>query len=205
MKVSGTVALGNFTPTSVTYRNEWSKAPQVTADFSVASTTIKVGSVFKITNESKGDNLTYLWSITPSSDVKFVNGSDNTSEHPSVVISTKGKYTVKLVATSGSVSDSMTKTDYITIDANSNINEVSTGMSWGPNPSYGRLTFIGDVNACPKTIQLYTVDGKLLKNSIVNSYDKSVDLSSIAEGMYYISWVDAARVRHRSKLFIANN
>ena len=205
MKVSGTIALGNFTPTSVTYRNEWSKAPQVTADFNVTNTTIKVGSVFKINNESKGDNLTYTWSITPSSDVKYVNGSDNTSEHPSVVISTKGQYTVTLVARSGSVSDTMTKTNYITIDANSSITEVSTVVSWGPNPSYGRLTFTGDVNACPKSIQLYTVDGKLLTNSVVNSYNQSVDLSSIAEGVYYISWVDARNIRHRSKLLIGNH
>lgn len=80
---------------------------QVTADFTVVGN--KKGCsplVVNFSNQSTGAT-NYIW--------RFGNGNQSSLQNPSVIYATPGKYTITLIATSGSFSDTMTKTDFIEI------------------------------------------------------------------------------------------
>lgn len=81
----------------------------VTAAFTVASNQICSGQAVQFNNASSGNNLTYTWT--------FEGGTPSTSTQPNpvVIYNSTGVFDVKLVATNGTVVDSIVKNDYINV------------------------------------------------------------------------------------------
>lgn len=81
---------------------------QVTAEFTASPTAGCGPLIVQFTNQSAGSGtLTYQWN--------FGNGNSSTSTNPSATYVNPGTYTVTLVATNGSQSDTEVKTGYITV------------------------------------------------------------------------------------------
>lgn len=81
------------------------------ANFTVPKQTVCVGEELQFTDASYNSVSGWTWNFpggTPSS---------STAQNPTVVYTTPGTYTVTLVATDGSTSDTETKTSYITVFA----------------------------------------------------------------------------------------
>lgn len=85
------------------------KAKEVTAAFNASASLVCNGQQVQFTNNSLGNNLTYLWT--------FEGGTPATStlQNPVVTYTTPGIFDVKLVASNGTVSDSITKFDFIEV------------------------------------------------------------------------------------------
>ncbi len=82
------------------------------ADFSADNTTPCIGATVNFTDMSSGVPTSWAWTFSPNT-VTYTGGTSATSQNPKVIFNAAGAYTVTLVATNGSGSNTMTKTAYI--------------------------------------------------------------------------------------------
>ncbi|MCD4735586.1 MAG: PKD domain-containing protein [Bacteroidales bacterium] len=81
------------------------------ADFTASSTLVPVGSSIDFTDLSYGNSISWNWTFEGG------NPSASNSQHPSGIhYSTTGTYSVSLTISDGTFSNTMTKTDYITVN-----------------------------------------------------------------------------------------
>ncbi|MEX0966631.1 MAG: immunoglobulin-like domain-containing protein [Bacteroidia bacterium] len=73
-----------------------------------------VGEIVQLTDTSSYCVSDWTWTITPST-FDFENGTDEHSVHPEISFNAPGQYTVKLMVSNASASDSLTKTNYIEV------------------------------------------------------------------------------------------
>jgi uncharacterized delta-60 repeat protein len=119
------------------------KAKEVTAGFNASASLVCTGQQVQFTNNSLGNNLTYLWT--------FEGGTPATSTlaNPVVIYNSTGFFDVKLVATNGTVSDSITKNNFIEV--------ISTPAA--------PATPAGAISACGGQTYQYTTSAVLYANS----------------------------------------
>ena len=163
--------VGTSTNTTVTVN------PVPTAAGSVAST---VGSVVTFTNTSTGAT-TYTWN--------FGDGSNSSTMAPVHSYATNGSYTVMLIASNGSCSDTTTFMIHMTVGIAEmqNVNDVSLY----PNPVNEQATMNFNLDeATEMFVNVYDVTGK----KVVNVYDGlmnagphilTIDVSSLEAGIYF--------------------
>ena len=84
------------------------------ADFEADNTSAGVGQIVSFTDLSANSPTSWNWSFTPST-VTYENSTTSTSQNPQVSFNNTGDYTVRLIATNAYGSDTMTKTDYISV------------------------------------------------------------------------------------------
>ncbi|UKN00146.1 T9SS type A sorting domain-containing protein [Paracrocinitomix mangrovi] len=80
------------------------------------TTTVEGGSV-NFTDLSTNYPTSWAWSVTPATGVTYINGTDASSQDPTIQFATAGTYTVTLTASNIYGSDDEIKTDYITVVA----------------------------------------------------------------------------------------
>lgn len=84
------------------------------ADFTTTTTTTAMATTMIFTDISSNSPLSWTWTFTPAT-VTFMGGTTATSQNPQVQFGSAGKYTVKLKCSNTAGSDSITKTDYMTV------------------------------------------------------------------------------------------
>lgn len=84
------------------------------ADFEVTNTTNCFGTQVTINDLSYFNPATWQWSFTPNT-VTYVNGTNQNSSEPDVQFNSLGTYSVSLIVTNSYGSDTLIKTNYITI------------------------------------------------------------------------------------------
>jgi PKD repeat protein len=82
------------------------------ADFVADNTTPCIGATVNFTDLSTNTPTSWAWSFSPTS-ITYTGGTTAASQNPKVQFSTAGPYTVTLVATNASGSNTMVKTAYI--------------------------------------------------------------------------------------------
>lgn len=88
------------------------------ANFVANVTTVATVGTVNFTDQTSGNPTSWAWTITPGTagtTWSYANGTSATSQNPVVVFNTVGVYTITLVATNSSGSDSEVKTNYITV------------------------------------------------------------------------------------------
>ncbi len=95
------------------------ESPLPVADFTANQTTACTQDTVKFTDYTTKNPNSWSWTITPSS-VSFVNGTNSNSQNPEVIFNASGTYTIKLVASNTAGSDTVIKTNYITVTNNCN-------------------------------------------------------------------------------------
>jgi PKD repeat protein len=83
------------------------------ADFTANTTTPPKNTTVQFTDLTTGGPTSWAWSFSRPTYVNFVNGTTSASQNPQVQFTDGGLYTVTLVATNGSGSNTKVKTDYI--------------------------------------------------------------------------------------------
>jgi PKD repeat protein/photosystem II stability/assembly factor-like uncharacterized protein len=83
-------------------------------DFSASTTTPCQGQFITLNDLSSNNPTSWQWSFTPNT-VSFASGSTASSQNPVVSFNASGNYSVKLVSTNSFGSDSITKTNYISV------------------------------------------------------------------------------------------
>lgn len=88
------------------------------ANFLGTPTTVNVGSNVNFTDLTSGVPNAWTWTISPGSagvEWQYVSATTSSSQHPVVQFNTPGLYTISLLASNGSGSDTETKVDYIQV------------------------------------------------------------------------------------------
>lgn len=186
LTVTGNEVFGNFTATSVQYRNEWSKVTPIVVDFESDRVSPKQGVVVSFTNKSEGEGLTYKWSLNPTTGFIFVNGTSETDENPVVVFQDTGWYDVSLTASDKNGSTTETKTNYIHVrDKNSSVSELDLhGLSVYPNPS-SDVIFVSLNSEDEVQASLISLQGKQVLHSTFVGY-VVIDVQTIPRGIYVL-------------------
>ncbi len=197
LMITGNEALGTFTPTSVVYRNEWSKETPIVVDFEADKTSSNSGQVISFTNKSTGDNLSYLWTIEPSTAI-FVNGTSNTDSDPKVVFQKDGEYSITLKATDDNGSAETTKVDYIIIGSVSISDLSNDNISIYPNPTSNLVHIETKSPNSTIDVSIYASNGeRILSQSGQQSIE--MDVTNIAQGVYILEVKEGDSV-YQSKL-----
>lgn len=139
--LSGNTQISEFT--NEKYSVVRIKMKEVSAAFSTTSTQICSGQQVQFTNNSSGNNLSFVWT--------FEGGTPATStlQNPSVTYNNAGVFDVKLVATNGAVVDSIIKNDFITVTTIPAIPAIPTG----------------NISMCGGQTSLYTTNAVVNANS----------------------------------------
>jgi len=82
------------------------------ADFDANNLSPGIGETVNFTDISTNNPTSWAWTFTPST-VTYIGGTNSGSQNPQVEFDAAGYYTVELIATNVSDSDTETKTDYI--------------------------------------------------------------------------------------------
>lgn len=85
-----------------------------TADFYASSTNACAGGSIVFTDASAPNPTTWQWSVIPST-VTFINSTSASSQNPEIKFNTVGDYTIKLIVTNANGSDTIIKTNYISV------------------------------------------------------------------------------------------
>ena len=192
LTVIGNEIGGQFVPTTIQYRNEWSK---ITPDFEATNVSPKVGDIITINNKTQGDGA-YTWEFTPNKGFQFVNGTSATSKNPVMVFQDTGIYTVKLTVKNDANTESEEKADYIRVrDRNASLEDAILDelmpFSIYPNPVENKLniTFRNGQDNNVAYIGILSMDGRLIQSSYIRntSLVHTVDVSHLAKGTYLVS------------------
>lgn len=99
------------------------------ANFASAQTNTCQGGALSFVDISTNSPTSWNWSFSPSS-VAYINGTSDTSQSPKVKFLATGNYTVTLIASNANGSDTMTKVNYITVNAATSIPNTETFESF---------------------------------------------------------------------------
>ncbi len=196
LTITGNEVLGRFTPTVVQYRNEWSKVTPIVVDFESDKVSPKQGTVVNFTNKSEGDDLSFVWTMSPNTGFVFVNGTSENEAHPKVVFQDTGWYTVTLKATDKNGSATETKEDFIHVrDRNSSIQEFATAQfDVYPNPAQSYVTVSPKSKTDVYEVEIFTCTGEKVsasafkKDSQINLPDESgIYIMHIYSGGHHVT------------------
>jgi PKD repeat protein len=105
----------NRSGTTMTYVSPFDLSPLPTARFSVNTTTPCLNQTAIFQDMTTKNPASWLWSISPAG-YSYVNGTNSTSQNPQVQFNAYGNYSVQLIATNTYGSDTLLKTNYISVN-----------------------------------------------------------------------------------------
>ncbi|WP_158605886.1 GEVED domain-containing protein [Taibaiella sp. KBW10] len=154
------------------------------AAFTVNATTGSTNTIFSFTDNSTNNPSARSWSFSPNN-VSYQAGGSATTTNPSVLFTTAGVYTVKLKVSNASGSDSMIKTDYITVSEPSALRDLSLAptMMSHPNPAKDYLNINPEFKG--SVISITDVQGRTLFSTPALQHT-SIDLRNIPAGLYFL-------------------
>jgi PKD repeat protein len=155
--------------------NDWNlNINKPTANFSESIS----GNTATFTNLSTSiaNTLNYSWN--------FGDGNTSSIANPSHTYTTSGTYTITLIASNCTFSNTITKT--IQIGALS-INENAVGnFKFYPNPTTNQITIKVDNQLLGSVYTIYDTIGKSVLNGKINSELHVIDLGNLSNGVYII-------------------
>ncbi len=169
----------------------------LSADFDADFTSGAIPLNVQFNNLSQGDYTAQKW--------YFGDGTTDTSLSPSHIYTSEGLYTVKLVISNNSGSDSITKTDYIdAIISGININNKEHNIEIYPNPiNKGKALTISHRGNAIKEINIFNILGKTIPFKTIISKDKTIiNMGDIAKGIYFITFVETNGNRAQRKFIV---
>ena len=130
----------------------------------------------------------------------FTGGSPNssTSQNPTILYNSPGIYSVSLTATNSAGSNTKTRTNYISVEDCSPVNDnLSSKISVYPNPTNGLINI--EIPENTATVKISDILGKVVKTEKLSSNQVSIDLSFLNSGMYFIE-IQLSETKYVSKL-----
>jgi PKD repeat protein len=152
------------------------------ADFMASDTTPLLTDIISLIDLSSNTPTTWTWRISPSS-YKWMNATDSNSKIPNVQFTATGKYTVTLIASNASGSNTMSKKDYINIQSSSIDNTEKAGFVIYPNPTDDVLHI---VITDPSIFELYNAYGLLVQSNELMVGINAIPVSELPTGAYIL-------------------
>jgi outer membrane protein assembly factor BamB len=154
------------------------------ADFLLDSNIFNVQDLVSFTDFSSNIPSTWLWTFeegTPPT---------STSQNPTVSYNQAGTYSVSLKVSNPFGSDSITKHCYITVQGsltNTNWNDSDKIIIY-PNPSSTFISFKNVSNIPKQSINIFSVDGRLVLKTTLKDNENYLDISFLNSGVYYVTF-----------------
>jgi PKD repeat protein len=108
--------VGSDEETKIDYIDVQVEGAVPTVIFSESDTVICVKDTILFTDHSTEDPISWLWKISPSNGIIFVNSTSKYSQNPEILFSKPGIYSVQLTASNISGSGDSLKQNYITVN-----------------------------------------------------------------------------------------
>lgn len=145
-------------------------------DFTASSTSTCANSPITFTSSIiAGTPTSWNWIVSPSTGVTYTGSTSATSQNPQIQFANAGTYTIKMIASDGTNSDTTLKTSYITINSLPTVVETLTNPTCGTN---GNIVYNASNGLSPYTLTF---------NSAVQP---SLTVSNLAAGSYSYSLSD---------------
>jgi PKD repeat protein len=138
----------------------------------------------------------WQWTIAPTT-FAFQNSTTAASKNIDVKFSAFGMYSVTLKVTNTTGTDQKTKTNYITVAANSNKALNKTFITLFPNPATDKITVRG-VESLSEVVAM-SASGAMTKLFVDGS---DVDVSNLSDGVYFITLTDVTGGVYQTKLIV---
>lgn len=196
ISLTATNTSGSDVETKTNYINVSNITGQAPAvDFTANNTTPKASSeTVNFIDYSTNNPTSWEWTFAPNT-VSFTGGTNMNSQYPQVIFNASGNYNVTLKATNGTGSNSLTKTAYIKVQLNSIKNNSATiPFTFYPSPASDRVS-VWTLNPV-KSLQLFSLDGKLIASSITGE----LSVASVPNGIYLVICKDIVGNTSRQKL-----
>lgn len=188
-QVSGNMAGNNFIPNQIRYRDLFIDSLNLevpVADFVADKTNCAVNDTVQLTNLTTPNDTFehWQWSITPNT-LNYLNGTNNTSNNPTVQFTAVGKYTVRLTASNHAGTNMRFKPQYITVSLNSGVEKADdNSLQLYPNPVTSQLVI--NNTAIGATLSIYDVTGQLVLTHVAEQTTTIFNTSNLNAGMYYL-------------------
>lgn len=154
------------------------------ADFTSSTILTDTKTTVNFTDISTNTPSTWLWTFTPAT-VTYMGGTSATSQNPQVQFGSIGKYTVKLKVTNSAGSDSITKTNLITVTPPTSINTYKAEqIEVFPNPAHEMLTIKSPGGQ--GTILILDMQGKTEWTGTLNNKEMKLDISGLPKGQHML-------------------
>jgi len=197
VQVSGAVLAGNFTPTTVEYRDTFKTFPPSpfapTAAFEADNLTPFTNDT--VTFTSNAFLATHAWTFTPNT-VTYVNGTNSASRTPEVLFDVSGLYDVSLNVSNVFGSDDTTIVEYIDVSFVSNTTNLAltNGLKVFPNPTSNLINLAYHLTQNEKVmISVFDLQGRELaillnQKQTVGEQNATFNLAdyNLSNGVYLI-------------------
>jgi PKD repeat protein len=157
------------------------------AKFMATKTTAYFTDTVTLVDQSDSVPNIWAWTITPTT-FTFVDGTSAVSQHPKVQFNATGFYTVTLIATNASGSDTATKVDYIAV-FNVGVKEAAENgiMNIWPNPSDGAVNISLPGNSVASSLEISDLMGRVVySKQAITATEVNLDLNSLEKGVYIV-------------------
>jgi PKD repeat protein len=169
----------NITSTTTT-------AKPVTAFTASTTTAAANNTVVTFMDQSTNTPTAWAWTFTPNT-VTYQNGTNAASQNPSVKFTANGNYSVKLLATNVAGSDSLTKSNYITVGT-TGINDTKANTeacNIYPNPTSDYVNISIPAQTKITTTTITNLEGKVLQ-TYNQLKENKIDVSGLPNGLYFL-------------------
>ncbi|MBI1307319.1 MAG: T9SS type A sorting domain-containing protein [Bacteroidetes bacterium] len=190
LEIAGNEIAGNFTPTEIRYRDNFRQigpSDPVVADFYAENPVVQTGEVIRLVNQSSSNSQIYSWTVLPSGNEIFVNGTSSSSADPRIVINKAGFYSVRLIASGGGASDTTVKTEYLSV-GQVGMEEIKSALiEIYPNPFNDQIAIQSKENSALKWV-ITDITGKEISGDFHNS--ERIKTGDWKPGMYILTIFD---------------
>jgi PKD repeat protein len=129
----------NRTGTTLTYVSPFNLSPAPAAFFAANSTSSCPDETVTLTDHSTHSPTSWIWSITPLT-YTYVNSTGPNSQHPQVQFTDFGNYSIQLIAVNSYGSDTLLKTNYISVnDVNANFDANVLNINIGNSVTFTKV------------------------------------------------------------------
>jgi hypothetical protein len=154
------------------------------SNFTVSSNTINAGESVSISDLTINCPNNWAYTITPSTDWEFINGTAVSSQNPQIQFNNSGTFTITLNAANSNGSSLSSHTEIINVLPTAGMDvSIMNKISIHPNPTSEQLNIDLMSDFKMKEIKILSSLGAIIQ---VLEPTKSIDVSYLNRGIYYL-------------------
>jgi PKD repeat protein len=154
------------------------------AHFTVSDNEVFTGETVVATDASTICPNQWNWTVAPSNGWTFVNGTTSTSQHPEILFSEAGTYTVSLIATNSNGSSVNVIEEEILVTSGLSLQEINTNMiKIYPNPTGSTLNLSVSAGIDVNEMKIVSAIGNVVRTM---NHSNQIDVSDLKSGTYFL-------------------
>ena len=154
------------------------------AQFTVSSNVIFTGEILTTTDASNFCPDSWNWTVNPTSGWEFTNGTTSTSQHPEILFSLAGTYTVSLIASNSNGNSINVIEEDILVTSGVGLNEINAHhVKIYPNPTGDVLNLSISSEIEVNELRIISAIGNTVQTM---SHSNQIDVNQLKGGTYFL-------------------